>query len=101
MIEFLGLALICCGAVIAIAAAVNFFWAIGWQKSLGIGALFACAFLIFWAGGFWANQTRYSWGSLTPLFALILGAAWFAVKLGLWLRKQITDKLNDKLNKND
>lgn len=66
-------------AAFAIAGAIDYFMRIGYWRAYGIALFVIAVILAFCATGLWEDATRYSWGALTPIFAILLLAGWCLV----------------------
>lgn len=96
MAPVLGVLLMACAGIIATACAINFFWQTGYRKAFFWAAFVVGIFLLFWVSGLWIGASRHSWGVLAPLFALMMGIAWLAVKFLPKIVEKALMKLNDK-----
>lgn len=83
MIEFIAILAMGLVALAGLTRAASYFWRIDTKRALGYSAFVLLVFCIFWLSGLWETESRHSWGSLTPIFFLIIvcvGAAVLIVR---------------------
>lgn len=92
MATFFILFIIALVGTIAIAAAFQYFLKPGPWVALGYSCIASAVFVFFALSGLWEDGTRYDWGPLTALFALMLVAAFVCIKCGkhihAWWKKR-------------
>ena len=75
MIEFIAILAMGLVALAGLTCAARYFWRIDTKRALGYAAFALLVFCIFWLSGLWETESRHSWGSLTPIFFLIMAAS--------------------------
>lgn len=82
---------IAAAAILAIAAAINYFWQIGYKAASCYASFFVGLFLLFWASGLWENAARRGIGALFLMFVSMLAICAIAVLIGvrIWNKRKI------------
>lgn len=98
MAEFIAIVAVIFIAIIAITCAITFFWQIGPWSAMGYAAFMVAIFLVFWASGLWQNASRHSWGTLTPIFILMIGGGGALVLLGRFCWSYYRNRKNNNVD---